>query len=97
MEDEVPSPLELALSSLLVALGEKDPGLADRWVRHAENDALHAEVRRLHSKAPAPLLVANLRAGAVIAQRIRFIMKSHLPNGHVEEAPRSRTRRKDRG
>jgi hypothetical protein len=67
---------------LVVTLEEQYPGLADRWVAHAESDALHAEIRRLHAQAPNPDLVANLQGAMTIARHVRFIVKSHVrPEG----------------
>lgn len=73
-----PSPVELALACLVVALEERDPGLADAWVRHAESDALHSEVRRLHAKTPNPDLITNLHAARDMAVRVRYVVKSHV-------------------
>lgn len=90
---EPPTPVELALACLVVTLEERDPGLCDRWVEHAESDALHAEIRRLHTQAPNPALVANLQEAMTIARHVRFIVKSH-----IRPAPESeRKRRKGRG
>lgn len=92
-DPELPSPVELALACLVVTLEERDPGLCDRWVEHAESDALHAEIRRLHTQAPNPALVANLQSAMTIARHIRFIVK-----GHVRPEPEpERKRRKGRG
>lgn len=97
-EAEPPSPLELALACLMVALEDRDPGLSDRWVKHAESDALHAEVRRLHSQAPNPALMENLRSAMGIARHIRFIVKSHAPSVPQAKAEEpARRKRKGRG
>lgn len=95
---EPPSPVELALACLVVTLEEQNPGLSDRWVNHAESDALHAEIRRLHAKAPNPALVANLNAAMVIARHIRFVVAAHVrPAEAVVETSKQRRRRKERG
>lgn len=73
-----PSPVELALACLAVTLEERDPGLVDRWVRHAESDAVHAEIRRLHTQAPNPELAANLQEAMELARSIRFVVKAHV-------------------
>lgn len=86
---EPPSPVELALACLVVALEEREPGLTDRWVQHAESDALHAEIRRLHTQAPNPELVANLQMAMTIARHVRFVVKSH-----IRPAPEPDKRRK---
>lgn len=87
-----PTPVELALACLVVTLEEREPGLCDRWVQHAESDALHAEIRRLHTQAPNPVLVANLQEAMTIARQVRFIVKSHV---RPEPEP-ERKRRKGR-
>lgn len=71
-----PTPVELALACLVVTLEERDPGVCDRWVEHAESDALHVEVRRLHGQAPNPELAANLQAAMTLARHVRFITKA---------------------
>lgn len=86
-ENDPPSPVELALACLVVTLEERDPGLCDRWVEHAESDALHAEIRRLHAKATNPLLAENLQVAMTLARQIRFVVHSHT---------RPRRKRKER-
>lgn len=88
-----PTPVELALACLVVALEENDPGLTDRWVAHAESDALHADIRRLHTQAPNPVLVANLQEAMTIARHVRFIVKAAVR----AEPGAERKRRKGRG
>lgn len=87
-----PTPVELALACLVVALEERDPGLCDRWVEHAESDALHAEIRRLHTQAPNPLLVANLHEAMNIARHVRFIAKTAVRVEPVVERKRRKGR-----
>lgn len=89
-----PSPLTLAIACLVVTIEERDPGFADRWVEHAESDALHAEIRRLHAQAPNPVLVANLQEAMTIARNVRFVVKSHV---RPEQPEPERKRRKGRG
>lgn len=96
-DPDPPTPVELALACLMVALEERDPTLSDRWVSHAEDDALHAEVRRLHAKAPRPQLVANLHEAMEIAQRVRFLVKAHVKAEPKAEEPVRKARRKGRG
>lgn len=76
--NDPPSAVELALACLVVTLEERDPGLCDRWVQHAESDALHAEIRRLHTQAPNPELVANLREAMELARSIRYVVMAHV-------------------
>lgn len=76
--NDPPSAVELALACLVVTLEERDPGLCDRWVQHAESDALHAEIRRLHTQAPNPELVANLQEAMTLARNIRFVAVAHI-------------------
>lgn len=92
MNREPPTPVELALACLVAALEERDPTLCDRWVAHAESDALHADIRRLHAHAPNPVLAANLQAAMALARSVRFVVKSHIRPEPVVE----RKRRKDR-
>lgn len=91
-DKDPPSPDVLALTCLVVTLEERDPGFADQWVRHAEDDALHAEIRRLHSEAPNPALVANLQAAMALVRDVRFVAKSH-----ARPVEAGRKRRKGRG
>lgn len=84
-----PTAVELALACLMVTLEERDPGLCDRWVQHAESDALHAEIRRLHTQAPNPDLVANLQEAMALARSIRFVVKAHV-------RPEARRKRRER-
>lgn len=81
-----PSPVELALNSLTVALERRLPGLVDEWATEAENAALHAEVRRLHARAENPVLVANLHAAMTIAREARFIVSAHVKREAAEDA-----------
>lgn len=90
---EPPTPVELALACLVVTLEERDPGLTDRWVEHAESDAVHAELRRLHTQAPNPVLVANLQEAMTIARHVRFVVKAAI--GRDPEPDKKR--RKGRG
>lgn len=92
--DPPPPPLELALNSLVVALEEMLPGLADRWADKAEDEALHSEVRRLHAKAENPALIANLHAAMTIARHARFVARAHVKReAPAEEAPKRKGRR----
>lgn len=86
-ENDPPSPVELALACLVVTLEERDPGLCDSWVEHAESDALHAEIRRIHAKAPNPMLAQHLQEAMTLARQIRFVALSHT---------RPRRKRKER-
>lgn len=76
--DDPPTPVELALACLVVALQERDPSLSDRWVGHAESDALHSEIRRIHAAAPNPELSANLQDAMALARKIRFVAAAHV-------------------
>lgn len=91
--NDPPSAVELALACLMVTLEEGDPGLCDRWVQHAESDALHAEIRRLHTQAPNPELVANLHEAMALARSIRWVVKAHVRPDAKAEARRKRRER----
>lgn len=83
------------MAYLVATLEEKVPGIADRWVEHAESEAMHSEVRRLHARAPNPVLVANLREAMTIARNARFVVRAHVkPEQPTEElAPKRKGKR----
>lgn len=90
---EPPSPVELAMACLVATLEEKWPGFSDAWVQHTESDALHAEIRRLHTQAPNPELVANLQGAMALARNIRFVVKAHVRPATKPEGRRKRGER----
>lgn len=75
--NDPPSPVELALACLVVTLEEMIPGIADSWVQHAESDALHSEIRRIHARAENPRLAQNLHEAMKLARDIRFVVHAH--------------------
>lgn len=92
---EPPSPVELLVTSLLLVLERRLPAVADDLVMTMETEALLSELRRLHSNAPNPDLVANLHRGKEMAVRARYVVLGQAQANELAE-PR-RKRRKGRG
>lgn len=70
---------DLKLLAFMAALEETLPGFSDLCVRHAEDDNLHLEVRRLGTVAPDPAQVAEARKAIADVRAMRFITLAHVP------------------
>lgn len=91
-EHELPDmdPTSLALAYLAAVIETEHPGALDTWVALAENEALHAEIRRLREPPRNPAVIDALRRAAVLTRHVRFVALAF-------QATERRERKKHRG
>jgi hypothetical protein len=86
---------DMVMAALLAALEERWPGVSNRTVEIAEDDAFHTEIRRLRGPIPGPTLAERVRAGIAKARVLRAAAVLH--GAKPQPAPeRPRRKRRDR-